>query len=58
MEALWKPSEDGRFKMKFEGAWRQLRAYMDQLETFPHVQSNKTSTLAKFADLVPITVVK
>ena len=43
---------------KFGGQRRQLRAYMDQLENMPQLQSNDVQGFERFADLVRITVVK
>ena len=43
---------------KFGGQRRQLRAYMDQLENIPQLQSNDVQGFERFADLVRITVVK
>ena len=46
------------FISKFSGQWRQLRAYMDQLEKMPPLRNNDVQGFEKFADLVRITVVK
>ena len=43
---------------KFGGQRRQLRAYMDQLENMPQLQSNDVQGFERFADLVRIIVVK
>ena len=43
---------------KFGGERRKLQAYMDQIEKMPPLRSNDVQSFEKFADLVPIAVVK
>ncbi len=45
-------------KMKFCGQGRQLRAYMDQLESMPQIKPRDIKEFERFSDLVRITVVK
>jgi hypothetical protein len=46
------------FKTKFGGQRRQLRAYLDQLESLPQIKPKDTKDFERFADLVRVTVVK
>ena len=45
-------------KTKFGGQRRQLRAYLDQLESLPQIKPRDTKDFERFADLVRVTVVK
>ena len=45
-------------KTKFGGERRQLRAYMDQLESTPQIKPRDINEFERFADLVRVTVVK
>ena len=45
-------------KTKFGGERRQLRAYMDQIESMPQIKPRDINEFERFADLVRVTVVK